>query len=130
MNSKNVHMNEAQISLALQLLEERESQLVDFGEPGDYSYEKIGQKVGVTGESIRRMDNRDMSPSARSERKLAQQRSSALLTVDEETIAAGWIVCHDMLRLDTSVETFCDFLRTYFLISNSSHEIIINSVTI
>ena len=81
----------------------------------DHSFEKIGARIGVSGEAIRRMALRDMSPPARALRLHAKLHSASLLGDSEEIIAAGWIVCHDMLRLNTSVENFVDFLSTFFL---------------
>lgn len=105
------HMNEDQVELALALLEERKDNIANFGNPGDLSYVGIGKRVGVTGEAIRLVAGRDMSDAARQDRKSSQYRSASLLDLAEEVVAAGWIVCRDMLRKDTSVESFCDYLR-------------------
>lgn len=106
------HMTEAQISLALDLLEERHRLLPLIGEPGDYSFAKIASRVGVSPEAIRQLHLRDMTPEAQLSRKMNKLRSASLLSESEEIVAAGWIVCHDMLRLPTAVEAFCEYLRT------------------
>ncbi len=107
------HMEEPQISLALELLEERDRIISLIGDPGEYSFEKIAQQVGrVTGEAIRQLTLRDMSPSAQHDRKMNKLRSAALLNESDEVVAAGWIVCHDMLRLRTAVESFCEYVCT------------------
>ena len=112
-------MDDRQIQLTLTLLASRKEALRALGGPGDYSYEKIGRKVGVSGEAIRLLANRDMSEQARSERKMAQFRSASLLSEADEITAAGWIVCNDLLRLNTSVETFTDYLRTISFLFDS-----------
>ena len=109
------HMSEDQVRRALAELEARTWYLEMLGEAPDHSFEKIGERVGVSGEAIRQMSLRDMSESARDLRRAAQHRSASLLVEDEESVAAGWIVCHDMLRLNTSVEKFIEFLCTSLL---------------
>jgi hypothetical protein len=104
-------MNDEEIEIALSMLEVRKELMADVGSSDDYSYKKIGEKIGFSAETIRQLDKRDMSDCARKERQLAQFRSASLLTESEELTAAGWIICHDLLRLNTSVETFLAFLR-------------------
>jgi len=110
-------MTEEQIRLALALLVARKDIRAHTGASGDYSYDKIGAVVGVSGEAIRLLDQRDMSAIARNARKMAQYTSASHLSRMEELIAAGWVVCFDLLRLNTSVEAFAEFLSTGSLLS-------------
>lgn len=103
-------MNEEQIKLAMHFLEVRKEMLSEIGNVDEYSFDKIGVKVGVSGEAIRLLSRRDMSTAAQAARKEAQHSSASLLSDSQELIAAGWIICNDMLRLNTSVESFVDFL--------------------
>ena len=104
------HMTEDQVRLALDELDKRKWFLCFLGEAPEHSFAKIAKRVGVSAEAVRKMSLRDMSPAARALRRASQYRSAALLLESEEIIAAGWIVCHDMLRLNTSVENFVEFL--------------------
>jgi hypothetical protein len=116
MKKYSYHFNEIQMEEALRLLEERERRIAGGAEPGHptfLSYAAIGSQVGATGEAVRLLAYRDMSPEARAARQLAKKRSAALLSLSDEEIAAGWIVCHDMLRLNTSVDCFSDYIRTH-----------------
>jgi hypothetical protein len=110
------HMSDAQINKAIQLLNSRQEMLEEVGECEGLSFAKIGEKVGTSGEAVRLLSLRDMSQTARAERKYAQYHSASKLSEAEADIAAGWIVCHDMLRLNTSVELFHAFLCPSFLL--------------
>ena len=109
------HMSYKQIRLTLEQLEERKSSVELTGEAGDYSFAKIATRVGVSPEAIRLVSFRDMSPNAQLTRKMAQYQSASLMSQSDETVAAGWIVCHDLLRLNTSVEAFRSHLGSFSL---------------
>lgn len=96
---------------ALKLLKERNEMINSCGETGpEYSFEAIGRKVGHTGEAIRLLSMRDMSLSAIEQRLDAKLYSKSILNHYDELIGMGWIVCHDLLRLDTSRAAYKEYL--------------------
>lgn len=107
------HMSEEETKRALELLADRNLMIQINGVPGvDLSFEAIGHSVGHSGEAIRQLSSRDMDPLAIEARYNDKIHSKNILDSHKELIAAGWIVCHDLLRKCTSSVAFADYLRT------------------